>query len=358
MNPPNATISQFDNAKQRAELEIWLRLAKDYWLDIQPSIKGRILNDIEFSVVQHAYHILEEALKQVKIWNFSIADPKTGLPLLAPIEVDFSAEDFRMPEPLKNRFANNVKPEVLADIAASLTKITAGLTPAEAIRKSHELLLESERFVGTLPAQKQELVAEIETAFCFVTFAEIEQSNKSNSGQLPLLPPHQVKRKGMSDKELLNKSPLSIKSIKKEFLKYLTECLASMQRTTAADTCKGSHFFETQPFGQPNAPGNSSSIIDIIVQNNLNGCVKIDQKTIADWLKKDRITFSDLCAVRWNRFKKNRLGQQERAIKREAKKKSPSTKRKLKIIHPNSAGSSPLAAGKSEKQPARKKQSI
>jgi hypothetical protein len=67
-----------------------------------------------------------------------------------------------------------------------------------------------------------------------------------------------------------------------------------------------------------------------------------------DCLKNNQILLQDLCAMRWERFRKNSQDQQNRAIARETKKAE--TKTKAPKIQPSkSAASSPITAGKRQK---------
>ena len=59
-------------------------------------------------------------------------------------------------------------------------------------------------------------------AFSTVTFAEIEASNRTDSGQLPLLPPVGQKKKGRTEQELAEK-PLSKTAIKNAVRHFLDE---------------------------------------------------------------------------------------------------------------------------------------
>lgn len=126
----------------------------------------------------------------------------------SPLDVDLSGEKFREPEVL---FADkDLKPQILAEIAAPLmNKNEAKVTPADAVRLAHELLMAAERYIGTLPEKKQgteSLVSDIELAFSPVSFAEIWRSNEKDSGQLPLLPPVQQGR---------NEGKLSLTALRK-----------------------------------------------------------------------------------------------------------------------------------------------
>lgn len=192
MNQNPEIPAQTDITEKRTAVEQELRLAKEYWLrTIQPRIAGRILRGVEFFVAQDAHYILQAAINKARDWNRLCADKKDGAHLPVSVDVDLSAENFRAPEVPEMLFADNVKPEILAAIAAPLVKKNAKLTPGEAIRNAHELLMTAKRYIGTLPEKKDESASwdsDFEKAFSPVTFTEILRSNGKDSGQLPLLP--------------------------------------------------------------------------------------------------------------------------------------------------------------------------
>ena len=295
MNQTNETAQQSGITKQRAEIEQELRLAKKYWLEeIQPFIKGRTLRDVEFFVAHNAHRILQAAIKKAENWNSSCVATRVGSPLPVSVDdVDLSAENFRAPEVPKMLFADNVKPEILAAIAVPLVKNQTGkLPPVEAIRNAHELLMAAERYIGTLPKKTESPIAEFEGGFRFrtVTFTEIFQSNKNKSGQLPLLPPQQVKRKGRSVKEILDE-PLSEKAIKAEVKKFFEKHYPS--------------WMEEEDEGEERNDNEENPFTVFAME-----C-----------LKNNLISLQDLCTMRWERFKKFGQDQQNRVLTREAKKR-------------------------------------
>lgn len=314
MNQNPEIPAQTDITEKRTAVEQELRLAKEYWLRIQSRIAGRILRGVEFFVAQRAHWHLQEAVKKAGEWNHSCDVTADGPRLQVSVDVDLSAENYRRPEVPKMLFADNVKPEILAAIAAPLVnKGKKVVAPAEAICNAHELLMAAERYIGTLPEKTEgteSLIADSDTAFSTVTFAEIEASNSENSGQLPLLPPMGQKKKGKTKQELaeLAEKPLSKTAIKNAVKHFLDERTPRMSQEQ----------------------------------------YEREQEAINDCLKNNRISLEDLCTMRWERFKKNSQDQQNRAIAREAKKAEAKTKApKTKL--PKSAASSPSAAGKRQK---------
>jgi hypothetical protein len=342
MNQNPEIPAQTDITEKRAAVEKELRLAKEYWLrTIQPRIAGRILRGVEFFVAQHAHWQLQKAVEKAGDWNRLCAEKTDGAHLPVSVDVDLSAENFRAPEVPEMLFADNVKPEILAAIAAPLVKTNAKLTPGEAIHNAHELLMAAERYIGTLPEKKEgteSFIADYDTAFSTVTFAEIEVSNKKTSGQLPLLPPIAPKRKGRPEQEI-GEQPLSVPAIRaavKHFLDERTPRISQEQyerEQEQQDRLAKAGMLIQLGSGRP---------------RSYQEWQQSNQDAIDDCLKNNRISLQDLCTMRWERFKKNSQDQQNRAIAREAKKtgdkpKAPKTKL------PKSAASSPLAAGKRQK---------
>jgi hypothetical protein len=337
MTQTNEVTPQSTIAEQRAKVEQELRLAKEYWLrTVQPHNAGRILRGVEFFAAQHAHWLLQEAIKQAGDWNHLCDVKKDKAHLPVSVAVDLSADDFRAPEVPEMLFADNVKPEILAAIAAPLVKEAAKLTPTDAIRNAHELLMVAERYIGTLPEKKsgtESFIADFEQAFSTVTFAEIEASNREGSGQLPLLPPVGQKKKGRAKRELAEK-PLSKTAIKNAVKHYLNERTPRMsqeqyereQEQTARLAKAG--MLVMMGSGKPRTYQEWQSD---------------NQKAIDDCLNNNRISLQDLCTMRWERFKKSRQVQQRRAVSREAKKEAS---KEAKPGLPKSAASSPTTAGK------------
>jgi hypothetical protein len=261
--------------QQRTEIERGLRMAKEYWLQtVQRYIAGRILPDVEFFAAIRAHGYLHDAVTKACDWNRACAAVKDSTRKPVSVDVDLSAESFRQPETPRMFFADNVKPEVLAATAAPLvTKQAENLSPVEAVRKAHELLMAVERHIGTLPKQikgSEIFVRDLEFGKSMVTFADIEASNRP--GRLPLLLPVAQKKKSIPATELAEK-PLSLPAIKKAVRCFLTE-----HKPTPTQA-------------------------DVDLQGN-------------------RISFDALCTLRWERFKKSSRVQQSRAAAREAKKEA------------------------------------
>jgi hypothetical protein len=258
------------------------------------------------------------------------------------VDVDLSAENFRVPEVPEMLFADNVKPEILAAIAAPLVKEAAKLTPTDAIRSAHELLMAAERYIGTFPEKKDEIgswIADFELAFSTITFAEIEASNRTDSGQLPLLPPVGQKKKGRDKQEVAEK-PLSKIAIKNAVKQYLDERTPRMsqeeyereQEQTARLAKAG--MLVMMGSGKPRTYQEWQSD---------------NQKAIDDCLQNDRISLQDLCTMRWERFKKFWQEQRKRVLARETNKEAEAKTKAPKTKLPKSAATSPLVAGKRRK---------
>ena len=342
MNRKKDIAPQSAISDKRAAVEQELRLAKEYWLQkVQPHIAGRILRGGEFFVAQHAHLYLQKAVENARDWNQLCADKKGGAHLPVTVDVDLSAENFRAPEVPQMMFADNVKPEILAAIAAPLVKENAKRTPGEAIYNAHELLMAAERYIGTLPHKtegSESFIADFDMAFSTVTFAQIEASNKKTSGQLPLLPPTASKRKGRPEQEI-GEQPLSVPAIRAAVKHFLDERTPRISQ-------------EQYERGQEQEDGLAKAGMLVHMGNgrpiSYQERQQSNQDAIDDCLKNNQISLQDLCTMRWERFKKNSQDQQNRAIAREAKKAESKTKAPKSKL-PKSAASSPLAAGKRQK---------
>lgn len=122
MNQNPEIPAQTDITGKRAAVEQELRLAKEYWLrTIQPRIVGRILRDVEFFVAQDAHRLLQAVKTKAENWNRQCSESNTSNESVQ-VGVDLSAENFREPKEPEMLFADNLKPEVLAAVAASLVK--------------------------------------------------------------------------------------------------------------------------------------------------------------------------------------------------------------------------------------------
>ncbi|MGB7748262.1 MAG: hypothetical protein WBN75_13350 [Verrucomicrobiia bacterium] len=325
--------SQTDITKPRAEIERELRLAKEYWLrTVQPYIAGRKLRDIELFVAQDAYLLLMGAQRKAEDWN------RIQKGRLSRLDVDLSGEEFRKPEVL---FANeNLKPEFLAEIAAPLmNKSEAKMTPAEAVRNAHELLMAAERYIGTLPKSLrgiEVLKADMGLAFSKVTFDEILRSNEKDSGQLPFLPTAQQKR---------NEGKLSLTALKKAVKVFYEK-----EKKNRPQLTEEQYNRETEQNAKLLQEGN------IYVTGKRKSYQECYQKwqsqpdeEISYCMQKKQIELQILCLMRWERFKKLWQDQQSRTQKRKPSESQRPKKRKSKANLPHSAASSPITAGKRQK---------
>lgn len=266
-------------------IETELRLVKEYWLrTIQLHIVGRVLRGVEFFVAKHVH------------WQLQKAVEKAGAQLSASVGVDLSAENFRAPEMPEMLFAENVKPEILAAMATPLVKKGVKLTPLEAIRNAHELLMAAERYIGTLPKRKDEAdswSSDLEMTFSTVTFKEIEASNKGTTGQLPLLPPIAQKKKGRPEREI-SVNPLSVPAIKAAVKRFLIEHAPRMTQQE--------YEFE-QEQTERLAKAGQLVMMGTGKPRTYQEWQSDNQGAIDDCLQNNRISLQDLCTMRWERFK-------------------------------------------------------
>jgi hypothetical protein len=317
---------------QRAATERGLRLAKEYWLRIQPFIKNRPLRDAELYVATDAHLRLRQAAGRAAEWNGTNYGQRFPIP--AEAFPDFGKDPFLEPEELCRN--ENLKPAVLAAIAAPLIqKRTAELTPIAVIGVAHNLLMAAEQYVKALPGQKRgtdRLVADVGMAFGTVTFAEIEASNGKHSGQLPLLPPVGQKKKGGTDRELTEK-PLSRTAIKNAVKRFLHEHTPRMSQGEYEREQEQTERLAKE--GKLFRPG-------IVRPMSYQEWQRHNQEAIDDCLKNDRISLQDLCVLRWERFERQSKIRQSAALKRTTIKGKPKRREK----RPSSAGSSAITAGK------------
>jgi hypothetical protein len=341
MNQPPETISQTDISEQRAAVEQELRLAKEYWLrTIQPHIVGRILRGVEFFVAEHAHWQLQKAVEKAGDWNRLCADKTDGAHLPVSVDVDLAAENFRAPEVPEMLFADNVKPEILAAIAAPLVKTNAKLTPGEAIHNAHELLMAAERYIGTLPEQKEETDSwnsDFELAFSHVLFAEILRSNGKTSGQLPLLPPVQQER---------NEGQLSLTALKTAVKDFWEQKKKNRPQFTEK---------EWNRLTERDAKLAQEGRIIMLGSGKpttYQEWLSEPDEAIKDCMQNDRILLQSLCTMRWERFKDFWQKQQLRVSNRKPpESEKPTTKKahKSKTSIVTSAATSPLTASKRQK---------
>ena len=313
MNQANEIAPQPSSPVKRTTIEQELRLAKEYWLrTIQPRIAGRKLRGVELAVAKDAHCRLHEGQRQAETWNRSEAGR------LLPLEIDMSGERFQEPEIL---FADeNLKPEMLAKIAAPLMyQSGAKTTSLEAVRTAHELLMAAEQYIGTLPKiteGTESLVADFDTVFSTVTFAEIEASNKETSGQIPLLPPVQQKR---------NEGILTVTAIKNAVKRFLEQKKKNHSQISEAqwnrEAKEGAKLAQHGLFPYPKH-GTGKLTTYQQEQGKPN-------EVIADCLQNNRIILQDLCDLRWERFRNFWQKQQRRGLgKKRPKENRPKSANK------------------------------
>lgn len=301
-----------DFEAERANVERELRLSKEYLLrTIYPYVKGRALHGIEFFVAVDANRRLQRAKIDADDWNKRCEAANDGLHEPVTVDVDLSAAEFCEPEKPKMLFAENLTPQMLAQVAAPLMNNGKAIAPEEAIRNAHGLLIAAERYIGTLPEKSESQdgwSADFAVAFSHVSFAEIVESNKMESGRLPLLPTLQGSSK-------TGDNSLSLKQIRAEVKRFLQRqvSLTPEEYEQAAQQdeslVSGGHMTR---FGQ------SVDYDEWMARNYaaVDGC-----------LKNSRISVQDLCTLRWERFKQFALKQRTRAIGRNSNAKKLAFKR-------------------------------
>jgi hypothetical protein len=311
--------------KQIESVERELRLAKEYWQTVQPHIAGRKLRDVELFVANDAYRHLRGAQRNAEDWNCTQEGRRS------PLDVDLSGEQYREPEVL---FADkDLKPEILAKIAATLINNNeAKVTPVDAVRNAHELLMVAERYIGTLPEQKegiQSLANNFELAFSTVTCTEIEASNGKDSGQLPLLPPVQQGR---------NEGKLSLTALRKAVKDFYEQEKKNRPQLTEEQYNRATEQDAKLPQEGPLKMMGSGK------RTTYQEWQRQPDEAITDCLQNNRILLQTLCTMRWERFKRHWDKQQLQASTRK-----PSKPKKSKTKLPKSAATSPQTAGKREK---------
>ncbi len=336
-----AAMERFAQRRQ-AELERKLRLAKKYWLRIQPYIRDRRLRDAELYVAADAHRRLRQAAGCAAEWNGTEEARRCSVP--AEAIPDFGKDPFLEPEELCRD--ENLKPETLAAIAAPLMqKQAAELSPFEAVGVAHELLMAAERFVKALPEQKRGTEGWMEafrTAFSTVTFAEIRASNMKSSGRVPLLPPSGQKRKNVSEPEQLEES-LSVPAIREAVKRYLDE---HTPRLTQEEYERGQE--QTARL----AKEGKLVMLGSGKTKTYQEWQSDTQKAIDDCMENSRVSLQDLSELRWERFERKWKQRELIASNRRTPPRKPRKQRREKA--PASAASSPQTAGKPEKQPPAK----
>ena len=316
MNQTNATVPQSSTTEQIVasnaetepykpkEIRNWLqdelRLAKVYWQEkIQPFIIDRKLRHLQFEISRKAYSRVEATMANARQWNageWPVSAGKRngddGKHFPIPAEGFLATEKFRKPEPLL--LDKSLKPETLAMIAAPMIgkRVPKLLPSSEAVRIAHDLLTAAQDYLDTFrERQTRDFREHLVTGDNTVSFDEIEQSNEKEPCQLPLLPTVQTKR---------NRGHLKLSAIRaavSRFYKTRTD-LPPKKLTEAKENC----------------------------------------------LLNNRIPLSDLCAMRWERFKNFSQKQQLHVLHRKPRQ----SKRPKKDL-PKSAGTSPISAGRQRK---------
>lgn len=283
-----------------------LRLQKAYWLQtIQPHIAGRKLCGAELCIAADAHCWLRGMADGARRWNETEEGKKSPIPEDAFPE--FEKAEFHEPEELVAD--ESVRPEILAGIAATLVKTEKKLSIGEAVRTAHELLTAAQRYVGTLPKPIQRndprayLNAYYEKRFSKITFEEILKSNEKKSGQLPLLPPVQ---QGRNDGSL---TMAALKAAVKRFLQPLSISEVDYEREEDEREIGIKKNVEKFGSGFSYIEGKRLTYQEWQKQN---------QDSINDCLQNNRISLHLLTTLRWERFKKFWLKQQERAQKNKA----------------------------------------
>lgn len=323
------------NTELGVQIEHEFRLAKEYWLrTVQPHIAGRRLRDIERFVAEAAYRLLLEAQRKAEQWNQKQQNR------LSRLDVNLSGEKFRRPEIL--RADEKLTPEVLAQIAAPLmNKSEVKMSPAEAVRSAHEILMAAERYIGTLPELKrgiEALTSDTDSAFSMVTFDEILRSNEKESGQLPLLPTAQQKR---------NEGKLSVTALKNAVKDYFEKEGKNRPQLTEEQYNR-----ETEQNAKLHQVSRYSKIAirkRASYQEWLQKWRAEPDEEINHCMRNNQIMLQTLCTMRWERFKKHWQDQQSRTQKRKPSKSTLPKGEKSKTNLPHSAASSPITAGKRKK---------
>lgn len=260
MKPKKARKELAQLKDERESVAKELDVALRYWSkSVQPCITERKLHGAELHVAEDAHYHMRSAWKKADEWNASEKGKRMPVPL-----PDGNKPEFRRPETL---FADEVPPrEILATIAAAASPtVNHNLSSDAAISRALDLLNAADRRIASLPRKPKTDAKEWATHFAeldsCVTIKEIYDSNQSNSGRLPLLPPTQVKKKGRESSEITgSQKPDAIRVALKRFLK----------RNAATQPSETEWRREQQAL---------------------------------DHLKKGLVSVLNLCAIRWERFK-------------------------------------------------------
>jgi hypothetical protein len=289
MKPPPEVNAENVILKQRAAFEEELRLTKNYWLEsIWPYIEGRpVIVWSEYLLVHESHWRLGDAVKKAAQWNESLG-PDT---VHSPITIDVNwAKNFRAPTVPATSYAENMAPESLAATAALLIKSNINdASPAEAIRKAHELIMAAELYIGTLPPKPHfEPVLHfpnLQMSLIRIHFKTIAASSQNSVPWLPSLQAKsKEKRKAKTTKPRLDASPLSLNGVK-----------AAVER--------------------------------FLKSHGMNA----DEASKHDYVINSHISLEDLSLMRWERFKDHSRVQQLRANNRSAKKAKKLAKQNTKL---------------------------
>ena len=316
---------------EHEHLERELRLAKDYWQEkIYHHIKDRQLRSAEFYVASDAYSRLRRIQERAESWN------RTEHGMRCPVSTELLADS-------KNEFCEpkglcrdeSLTPDVLAAIGASLMqKRREDLTAIAAIGVAHDLLLAAGRYIESLPEQKHGADMELESldqAMRFITFSEIEASNRKSSGQLPLLPPTGQKQKG-ADEQTLAENPLSLTAIKTAIMRYLEKKTINLTQKEYEHEQAQDEKFAT------------SGKLFRCEKQTYQEWVRVNKEIVDDALKHNRISLQELCNLRWDRFVGISETRRQSAQKRKSKQGNIQKMKSQKKL-PSSAASSSETAG-------------
>lgn len=322
--------------RRQSELEQNLRLAKEYWLRIQGSVKDRKLRGAELYVATDAHSRLRRAATYLTEWRGTEYGRRSAGAEEIP---DWGQPVFREPEELCTD--EGLTPETLARIAASLMRErTKVLTSAEAVLAAHDLLMAAERYVATLPKQKRgsyRIIEGFQEAFSTVKFVEIYASNRKSSGKLPLLPAIGQKHKNVPEQEQRER-PLTVQAIREAVRRYLEEQTPHLTREEYERDQEQTHRL---------AEGKKLTIFGGRKTRTYQQWQGDNQRAIEDFMKESRISIQDLCNLRWARFERQWQLRQRIALNRK-----PPQRKVRSEKPPSSAASSPQAAGKSERLPS------
>jgi hypothetical protein len=277
-----------------------VNIATRYWLEtIQTYLPNRILVGVELYVAKHGHNRLREACTAAIEWNKGESQCH---PILLP---DFASPQFREP---KASYGDDLNPESLALISALLSlrndlpKNETNLSDVDLVRKSHGLVIAAEHYIASLPKKPgSEGEADLDLAFSYVTLDEIHESNKRNSGRLPLLPALQIKQKDI-DKNAITAAQTQ-EAIKREIASFLKKRVPNVtdvdwNRQAAQDRVL---FPNRKPI-------------------SFEDWQKSWQQSL-DELKKNKIvSVQHICKLRWHRFRMSAQAHYQSGVNRTKKR--------------------------------------